>query len=553
MKSIVPFKISSEQTIIDVFETSLLKLQKQKPKIVFSNRLSNDLKIAFIEAIANAIRHADELKQTGSIEGRFVLDDHVVAFEVYDHGNGFDVDSVPVPDLNDLKASGRGVFMMKQLGEVVSYKKKKKHNVLTFKRNLVAHHATAKELDLLYELSEAIIGNASEKEVYQIILKEALDLFHVERASVLIYDEKIKSLRMIASSGISKEVQKETLVRAGEGVSGYVFQHARPLLIEDIDSNTRGIEKKEHYKTKSFISAPMICSPLRLDEKPIGVINLTDRIDGKKFTKQDLKVLSTIANHAMACLYIRGLVKEIKEKERLAQEMEQVRLIQSSYLPKKAPQIEGYQLAGRCEMAQSVGGDYFDFFYLEHYLFVVVADVSGHNTRSAVTMVNFRSQLKAYLNVVKDPAHVLTYLNRSLYTDLTNAEQFVSCLLVRIDLKDHSYEISNAGHYPPIFLKDHVPALNSGLVLGVERNEVYENIQGSLIDQDGMILFTDGVIESVGSDGGVFGFDRLQDITHEEKNKSSHDVVNHIITDVLSYRTTDVILDDVTVVAIKRD
>ncbi|HLD44298.1 MAG TPA: GAF domain-containing protein, partial [bacterium] len=446
MKVSVPFKISSETVIVEVFENSLFKLQRKNTKIYFSSRLCNDLKVAFMEAVTNAIKHAAELTHQRNVQGKFLLDDKIVGFEIYDHGQGFHLDRVPVPDLNDLKASGRGIFMMKQLGECVSYQVHKKRNALVFKRNLIGHHASTRELDLLYELSEAIISNAGREEVYQIILSQALELFHVERASILIFDETDKRLKVAASRGISDQVREHTSIRPGEGVSGYVFQHGRSLLIEDINLNTRGLERKKHYKTSSFISAPMICSPLRLDEKPIGVINLTDRVDGKKFTKKDLKLLSTIANQAMACLHIRNLIEETKEKERLKQEMDHVRRIQSSYLPVQAPAIDGWDLAGRCDMAQSVGGDYFDFHFVSPHLYLIIADVAGHNTSSAVTMVNFRSQLKAYLSVMSQPQDILARLNQSLYHDLTQAEQFVSTLLIQINVQTGDYVLANAGH-----------------------------------------------------------------------------------------------------------
>lgn len=552
MSSVVPFKISSSEEILTTFEQILSELRSKHPKLFLSQQTNVDIKTAFVEAVANAIKHARELDHHKSVEGQLYLDNKAIGFDVYDHGQGYVIDSVPIPDLSDLQASGRGVFMMKQLGDKVGYKTGKTKNTLSFRRYLIGRNESAQELDLLYELSEAIISHASLDEVYQIILGRALQLFHVERASILIYDENLKRLKVVASRGMADNVQKNIRVRSGEGVSGYVYQHGRPLLIEDIESNKRGIEKKDHYKTGSFISAPMICSPLRLEEKSIGVINLTDRVDGKKFSKKDLKLLSTIANQAMACLYIRGLVDEAKKAEILKKEMEQVRLIQDSYLPKKAPVIQGFDISGRCEMAQSVGGDYFDYFLVDTNLYLVAADVSGHNMSSAVTMVNFRSQLKAYLNQQSDPAQILTMLNRSLNEDLQKFEQFVSCILVKIDTNTGKFELANAGHYPPLFYSMHIPVMESGLVMGIEPDETYTNVCGQLDEQDGMLLFTDGVIESMDKDERVFGLDKLRTILSDNLKLDSRDLVNHIIESVLQFRKTQGNLDDITVVGVKR-
>lgn len=544
-----PFKIKSSAEITSVFDCARNWLVEDH-KLFFSRQSITDLKTAFVEATANAIRHAQELDQFGCVEGCFFVDDQKVGFDVFDHGPGYDLLDVPIPDLADFSASGRGVFMMKQLGDDLSYQKLKTHNRLRFVRNLVGQNESLQGLDLLYELSEAIIRNATLDEVYQIILDQALSLFQVERASILIYDDTLKALKMVASRGIQDSVQNSTRVKSGEGVSGFVFQHGRSILIEDIERNQRGIEKKDHYKTGSFISAPMICSPLRLDEKPIGVINLTDRIDGKRFSRKDLKLLSTIANQAMACLYIRGLVDEIKQTENIRHEMQQVRVIQESYLPSKSPDLIGYSLFGRCEMAQSVGGDYYDFIKKGESLFLVVADVAGHNTSSAVTMVNVRAQLKAFLECETDPKTLLHHLNQSLYEDLSRHEQFVSCLLVRIELSSGLFTMSSAGHYAPVFNREVLSQFEPGLVLGVDRNEEYHNLSGQLLPSDRMILFTDGVIESVNDEEEFFGMKRLNSIVKESEGQE--DLASHIVDEVLKFRGGKRPLDDVTVVALER-
>lgn len=545
-----PFSIQTSNQIIAAYDATLHKLKRAHPKLYLSSQMQTDIKAAFVEAVANAIKHAQELKKKRSVRGHFFLNEKMIGFEVVDHGSGFNLKKMPVPDLSDLKASGRGIFMMKQLGDKLEYKKNQGHQVLIFGKNLVGQ---TKELDLLYNLSEAIIRRVSLDEVYEIILGQALDIFHVERASILIYDPEKKALTVAASRGISKDVEKNIKVRSGEGVSGYVYRHGKPLLISDVKRNKQGIEQKKHYKTSSFISAPMICSPLRMDEKSLGVINLTDRIDGKKFTKNDLTLLSTIANQAMACLYIRGLIEEVKASENLKQELEIVRGVQSSYLPSEAPVVKGFDLAGRCEMAQTVGGDYFDYFLMGTCLYLVIADVSGHDMKSAVTMVNFRSQLKASLNGLKfSPEQVLTFLNKNLYEDLSRFEQFISCVLIKVDIKTGNFEMANSGHYSPVFFSDRLVSLDSGVVLGVKKDEKYQLVKGKIAQGDGMILYTDGAVESLNSQGRVFGLDHLKKIVATHRKKTSQVLVDTVVDSILSWREGSKILDDVTVMTIKR-
>lgn len=547
----VNFDIVSLDDIAGVFEEKFLELKKAFPKIVFSRQTHVDLKTAFTEAVANADKHASEIKKHGKVRGRLFIDHKYVGFAVEDHGSGFDIDHVPVPDLFDMKASGRGVFIMKQVGDDVRYLKGRKVNVLTFRRYLLGQNASTREIDLLYGISEAVIRGVSLEELYQMILEQALKIFKVERASLLIYDEKVKRLKVIASRGLAGEVKEKISVRSGEGVSGYVFQHGRPLLIEDINKNRRGIEKKTGYKSDSFISAPMICSPLRLEEKPIGVINLTDRADGRKFTKKDLKLLSTIANQAMACLHIRDLMTEVKKSETLKQELELVRNIQTSYLPSAAPTVSGFDIAGTCDMAQSVGGDYYDYHLADDFLYLVVADVSGHDIKSALTMFNFRSQLKVLFVLGLAPDEILTRLNATLYDDLERSGHFVSAIVMRLNVKTAKYEMAIAGHYPPLSLDGGCEFVESGLVLGIERKEKYIAVSGQIEKGGGLVLFTDGVIEAMNQKKQFFGINRLKKMVADDASLPSSKLVSQVVDKVLSYRSAVANLDDITVVALK--
>ncbi len=551
MRHKISLDLAGLDELIPGFDRAARLLLEKPPVLKPSLQLMMDIKTAFVEAVANAVKHAREIKRHKRVRTELFRDDKNIGFVVYDHGRGYKFDRVSAKSLTDFKSSGRGVFMMKQLADEIEYKKVGSVNKLIFKRALVGHGGSQLELDLLYELSEAIVKQVSIDEVYKIILDRMTEIFDVERASILIYDDEIKALKVVASRGLSDAVKKDVRVSLGDGVSGYVFQHGQALLMEDVSTNKRGIEKKTQYKTKSFMSAPMICSPLKTGEKPVGVINLTERASGKKFTKADLKLLSTIANQAMACLYIRDLVAANKKAESIGRELNQLREIQTSYLPSEAPKIKGYDIAGLCEMAQSAGGDYFDYFYQAPHLFVVVADVSGHSIMSAMTMVNFRAQLKVSLTHSDDPAKILTGLNRTLFADLSALDQFVTCLLMRLDTKTGELIFANAGHYPP-FVTGSVPLPPpASTAIGFLPDEKFTNQKTKLRHDEGLLIFTDGAIEGMDKNGKLYGLNRLRDRFLAQKMHASQSLVTALCHDVQNYRAANSPIDDITLLAIK--
>lgn len=550
MKIDIPAIIRSREEISSVFDSALEQLRRRLPKRVLAPQMLMDVKLCFVEGVANAIIHAKELEAPGYVNIHLFMDEHHIGFTVMDHGEGFDLQAVPTPDLNQPQSSGRGIFMMRQLADFVNYAMRKNENILKVRFALTGSGST-RELDLLYDLSEAILAQTSLEKVYETVLDQALAIFHVDRASILLYDEKTKRLRVVASRGMPTDIHEKTTIRKGEGVSGFVYQHGRPLLIQDISRNRRGLQKNRQYKSRSFISAPMICSPMRVGERPMGVINLTDRIDKKRFSRKDLKLLSTIANHAMACVHMRELVSKVNHSESLRREIEAARRIQASYLPHSPPVIDNIDVAGRCEMAQTVGGDYFDMIVHGPSLFVAIADVSGHDMTSAMSMVNFRSHLRAILHTESDPGRILTLINHSLFEDLRRLDQFVTCLLVRIDSGSGHMTIANAGHYPPLMGREILDPGKTGLVLGVDESEEYESSSLDLNPQETILLYTDGVTECMDSQGRVYGRQRAIDWMTRLQHKSCAVLVDELIRDVMDFRSDKRPLDDVTVVALR--
>lgn len=547
----IPFQIKSKENMTSVFEKTLKKLlQSKTPSIYFSKQNQIDFKTSFVEAVANAIEHAAELEKKGAITGDFFLDTESIGFEVVDHGRGFALNKVPFPDFVNPGDSGRGIFMMKQLGDELVYKRGKKQNKLIFKRYLGVPSDT-RELDLLYNVSQAAIRSSDLIEIWQLILDQALEIFKVDRASILIFDDVEKCLKVVASRGMDLKVADEIKIRPGEGISGYVFQHRHALLIEDIDKNQRGLDKKEGYRSCSFISVPMLYKPWHRDEKAVGVINLTDRQDNKNFTKKDMTLLSTLANQAMACLSIRDLIDEVKETQELKQELENITQIQTLYLPKKPPVIANIDVSGLCDMAESVGGDYFDHHLSKNYLYLVVADVSGHNLKSAMMMFNFRSQLLALIDLEWTPAKILSHLNKSLYRDLQSSCHFVSALIIRFAPQSGDFLLASAGHYLPLFYKESLFFCETDLILGIEENEKYKDQAGKLDLGNGFLLFTDGAVEAMNQKDEFFGLDRIKKLVAKNQHKKSQVLVKELIAAVKKFRFVGSPLDDITVLALK--
>lgn len=99
--------------------------------------LAYHLNLVLTEATANAIKHApDQSQGTDTIRISICIDDNQLNIKVFDHGQGFDLEAVPLPDFDQPKESGMGLFLIKNIMDSVCYTKMPQHNVLEICKTL---------------------------------------------------------------------------------------------------------------------------------------------------------------------------------------------------------------------------------------------------------------------------------------------------------------------------------------------------------------------------------------------------------------------------------
>ena len=137
---------------------------------------------------------------------------------------------------------------------------------------------------------------------------------------------------------------------------------------------------------------------------------------------------------------------ERARRQRAEQELSAAGEIQRRLFPQKSPQLDGFDIYGRCEPANKAGGDYFDYFPMQHdCLGIVVADVAGHGIGPALIMSETRAILRSLATTYQDPGDILTRANQVLSEDLHN-NVFVALILVCLDPHQGRLQFASAGH-----------------------------------------------------------------------------------------------------------
>jgi sigma-B regulation protein RsbU (phosphoserine phosphatase) len=443
------------------------------------------------------------------------------------------------------------------IGQIVEDRLYTEHEIASLAAELAGRY---EEIHLLSRITETLGSVFDVQQVSKIALEFALKAVPAQRASLLVVDETEGTLRIVAQRGIPEEVAQQTRIRPGEGICGWVFEKGEPLLVEDISrlQHLRPAPVPQgRYATNSFLSVPLVATPLQIRGRKMGVLNLADRVDGKPFTTSDLKTLTTIASVTAIALHNCHLVEQAKAAERLRRELEIAKNIQRSLLPKYWPEIPGGQLAGLYLPAQTIGGDYYDFYHDETQLLsMVVADVSGHDIGAALLMIEARSAIRSEMSRWRDPAEILHGTNRALYEDLESGGLFISAFCARLDPSTWTLEYANAGHCWPIWVdgrSGEVRRLDAeGMIIGIWPEVNFEKREVQLQPQDIVLMFTDGVSEAKSPAGEPFGEERLGTLVSTYRQEEPWRLTQILRDALRSFTGNAEFVDDITVVVLKR-
>jgi sigma-B regulation protein RsbU (phosphoserine phosphatase) len=255
------------------------------------------------------------------------------------------------------------------------------------------------------------------------------------------------------------------------------------------------------------------------------------------WTETRQKLVRLVADQTAVAIANDELTVELRKKERLDRELEIGAEIQQRLLPRQCPQIPGIELAARCQPANRVGGDYYDFIPT-HYVQtdktentegginsltspkgrwgIVIGDVMGKGVPAGLIMTMTRGMLRAEVLNGHTPGRILQHLNQVMYADLENSHRFVTLFYSEYDLQSGILSYSNAAHNPPLWWQassNSVKSLDTlGMLIGLDSNSQYEEGQVQLAAGDTIIYYTDGFTEAASPSGERFDEDNLMQV-----------------------------------------
>ncbi|MBI4364376.1 MAG: SpoIIE family protein phosphatase [Candidatus Latescibacteria bacterium] len=249
------------------------------------------------------------------------------------------------------------------------------------------------------------------------------------------------------------------------------------------------------------------------------------------------------------------------EQERLQKEMQVAQEIQQSLLPRRVPELEGYEIGALYRAAKEVGGDYYDFVQVdERTVGVVVADVSGKGVPGSLVMTMIRTALRMEARGNRSASDVMARMNSFVTEDMKKG-MFVTMFYVVLDSVNRVVTYASAGHNPMILHRGESDATYflkpKGIPVGIDAPDAdlfrktisVEKL--TLCKDDMLVIYTDGITEAMNPSREQFGEGRLLAAIKKFGHLSAQEFSEALDREIHEFTAGALQNDDITLVAIK--
>jgi sigma-B regulation protein RsbU (phosphoserine phosphatase) len=471
------------------------------------------------------------------------------------------------------------------------------------------------ERRILSDLGHAARGVTTIEQLFKLSVEKIQSALRTENVSIFVRDDETGDYTCAICSpqdemGSGREAQPLVLARDAFvvkrlrrlgiplGVGPDDFETWTQALVADTPAMRRA--RLREIATLESIKSRLLLQVMMKDQL-VGIISLGPRPGNLPFSPEDKQMLMSVAGQMAFVIENAKLVERMVEEERLRRELSLATEVQRRLFPAEAPTCDSLELAGFCQPARGVGGDYYDFLKLDDgQIGVAIADVAGKGISAALLMsivqASLRSQTVASRGSLSD---LVSTMNRLMYSS-TNESSYATFFYAQFDEATRRLTYVNAGHNPPFLLRAAgdgteprvilkcrrdvgsaaatsacaglavlestvaaTPAAGSaqahlagmltsgGPVIGVFSDCVYEEEIIQMRSGDVLVAYTDGVTEALNSEGEEFGECRLERVLSASAHLSADEIRERVVERVRQWCGHEPQHDDLTFVVLK--
>jgi len=404
----------------------------------------------------------------------------------------------------------------------------------------------AETLLVLNEVSREISSILDVEEVLRSAAELVKRVIDYQILSLMLYDEQQQVFRHRIDVKHGQRVQGKLRVAASEGIVGAAATLRQPVVVPDVTADPRYL--MVNPETRSELAIPMIHKG-----KVIGVLDL-ESPQLNYFTEDHVQTLSILAANLAVAIENARLYQQVADGEaRMERDLQAAKRIQGALL--RAAPAEDYSLdvAARYVSAREVCGDLYDFLrYGPQQLGIALGDVSGKGTAAALYGAVAIGIMRSLAPQKLQPAEMLRQMNL-LIGERRIEGRFMTACFATWQKGRQKLRVANAGQSQPLLYKnDRCDKIElAGFPLGIFDEVQYDEWSVTLETGNILIFHSDGIAETVNSEGQFFGVTRLRKLIEHHHERNAAEIADLVLREVDWFTQSAPLSDDRTLVVLK--
>ncbi len=404
---------------------------------------------------------------------------------------------------------------------------------------------------ILLETLAEVNSSVDLAEVMQNVVDKSITVTGAERAIIMLYDDENVLRVDLARDARGQDLG--TAVQYSHSVAMRVARDGDGICLIDT-ANQDEISLGQSILDLKLLT--VMCVPLRVKDRMIGLLYVDSKASSKEFTNRDLTLFKALASQVAVAVDNSRLLEHYVEKQRIQEGLNVARDIQRSLLPRGGMSFPGLDLFGVSVACEETSGDYFDYIRRPGgRLGMVVGDVSGHGIGAALVMSTARALLRALTATEAASAEIVTRLNSFLSEDVETG-RFMTMFYGELDLANRRLNYVRAGHNEPVIYRHATDTFEElsegGIALGmIDDFEFDAHGPVTLEPGDLLFMYTDGIIEAMNDRNEQFGIHRVRELLREHRDRAARDIVEELRSAAQAHIGTDERQDDLTLVIAK--
>ena len=398
-----------------------------------------------------------------------------------------------------------------------------------------------RQVAALVRAGNELSGHRPLPELFRFILDLAIQTSSADRGVLMTVEE----------AGLVPQANRGEGFRISSLVRDRVLS-GESILIQDtsLDDTLRERQSIVEQQIRTLMAVP-----LQTQDTIIGFIYIDSPSLLRRFSRDDLNVLTVMANVAAVRIEQTRFAEVEEARKLLARDLQQAAEIQQLYLPTEPPVIDGLDVAGYNAPCRTVGGDYYDFFpYPNHKVGLVLGDVSGKGMPASLLMMGLQARVQVMAEEPSDLAAVMTRLNR-ITTAKCPSGRFITLFFAILDANSGTLTYCNAGHNPPLVIAadgTFRELTGGGPVIGIIPDYDYVAVETSMQPGELLVIYSDGVTEAANTGGDDFDVPRLAETAAANRTRNAGEIVKAITGAVEEFTMGAPQYDDITVIVARR-